>query len=435
MKFLERNILLQRMIMINSVLLLLAVSADNNFEANFQMSIAILYIVSVSIVALLMGFRQLSKYIKFIGSVLLSEMLSSFYIIICNHKYGDFNPDISLILLFNFIFQTTICNEGWSYSLLLIKHLILMYINTSAGGFFCYFLYQLLPFMLLANFFKSMLNKSSLANMYKLKAEGIRQNLHQISTSISEGLLILSTNNQILFASSNLLDMLKCDSTEILEIITQLLYITSKADSRPSTAPQHLYEDIKHCIEVHISYKNLGRTRHESKVLEWIYKKIEWNSQESVLLMANDVTDLYEMECKYKDSHFKSSLLKIVSHELRTPCNSIIFFSDKCIENTENSSPLYEYLTIVKNSSTYMLLLINDILDYTKIISGNFRINKQEFCPREIFTECVKLFEYQAKKKNLTMHLMIDQTMPDVAYSDSIRLKQILLNLLSNSVK
>lgn len=423
------------MIMINSVFLFLAAYTDNEIEDNFQISLAVFYIFSISICVILIKFRQITKYLKAIGMVVLSEILTIFYIILCNQNYEVYCPNISWIQLFNILLQMNFFKDGLSYSIIIFKHIAIAYWWNSPGGYFYFLLYHLAPFMLAATFLRSLQEKAALNDVYKLKMKTLRLNLTQISCGISEGLLVLSTNNQILFTSSILFEHLECELTEVLKILPNLLYITHNSDSKPSAKLLSLYDDIKFCIESNILYKKLGRTQHNAKVLEWIFKKIEWNSQESVLLTVNDVTELHDMECRFKDSIFKSSLLKIVSHELRTPCNSIMFFSEKSMESTDNSSPLYEYLTIVKNSSTYMLLLINDILDYTKIISGNFRINQQEFCPSELLTECTQLFEYQARKKNLSIYLVIDKTVPLVAYSDSIRLKQILLNLLSNSLK
>lgn len=435
MKFLERNNVLLKMIMINSVLLFLAGSIDNSVNTSYQILFGGFYMVSVSIVFILIGFRQIMKYIRAVGMVVLSEVLSAFYIMLCNQKYGVYSPSISMIQLFNLVFQMTFCKDGWSYCFITVKHLIVNFWWNNTGGLLCYALYQLIPFMFIASFIRSLQGRTALIDMYKLRMKNLSQNFNQMSCGIAEGMLILSTNNQIIFASSVMQEHIGCESGDIQKILSNSFYITSKSASTPLKKPFSLYEDIKYCIESNTQYKKLGRTLHNSKVLEWIYKRIEWNNQESVLLLTNEITDFHDMECRFKDCTFKSSLLKIVSHELRTPCNSIIFFSEKCMESTDNSSPLYEYLTIAKNSSTYMLLLINDLLDYTKILSGNFRINKQEFCPSELLKECMGMFEYQARKKNLNIYLTIDPTMPIVAYSDALRVKQILLNLLSNAVK
>jgi signal transduction histidine kinase len=78
---------------------------------------------------------------------------------------------------------------------------------------------------------------------------------------------------------------------------------------------------------------------------------------------------------------------------------------------------------------------VNDILDFNRLKSGNFRIIKQDFSPKALLEDSIKLFEFQAQRKNLSISLMMDPLIPSVGYSDPNRIQQILLNLLSNAVK
>ena len=125
-----------------------------------------------------------------------------------------------------------------------------------------------------------------------------------------------------------------------------------------------------------------------------------------------------------------------MSHELRTPLNAIIGFSD--IMNNEVMGPLgqdayKDYVADIHKSGTGLLKIINEILDISKIESGNRELNESEFDLDEVMQSCVELYNSRIKEKDITL---MDQTkdMPLIV-GEALSIKQVLGNVYSNAVK
>ena len=134
----------------------------------------------------------------------------------------------------------------------------------------------------------------------------------------------------------------------------------------------------------------------------------------------------------------KTSFLANMSHEIRTPMNAIIGFSK--LMSLTNSKAKHEYYTNIINDNGHLLLtLVNDIIDISMIESKQIKIKKSNFFVFPIMEELQSIFEEQkekAGKKNLKINLHIPKNIKDISmHSDQIRLKQILNNLMRNSLK
>lgn len=132
----------------------------------------------------------------------------------------------------------------------------------------------------------------------------------------------------------------------------------------------------------------------------------------------------------------KSEFLANMSHELRTPLNAIIGFSEVMISGMggELSDKHKEYANDILDSGNYLLKLINNILDLSKIEAGKTEIHPEKVSICDVFNSCMRLISERAQEKQINVEL---KTSCDglYAYADPLRLKQIILNLLSNSVK
>ena len=123
-----------------------------------------------------------------------------------------------------------------------------------------------------------------------------------------------------------------------------------------------------------------------------------------------------------------------VSHEVRTPLNVISGFVNQLLGKSHDDSTR-KSLDIIKSSSDHLVRIINDILDFSKLESGKMKLEPVNFKLREVFDEVYLLFENQAIEKGLTFDIDIDNKVPDTLVGDSVRLKQILINLLGNAIK
>jgi CheY-like chemotaxis protein len=131
----------------------------------------------------------------------------------------------------------------------------------------------------------------------------------------------------------------------------------------------------------------------------------------------------------------KSIFLANMSHEIRTPMNAILGFSELMYQNTRLSGDDKKTLTIINTAGNNLLLLINNILDISKIEAGHNNLINNDFDLKELLTEVEHTFKGLADKKDLSLDINIHKDIPPFINSDQGKLRQILTNLLSNAVK
>ncbi len=130
----------------------------------------------------------------------------------------------------------------------------------------------------------------------------------------------------------------------------------------------------------------------------------------------------------------KSEFLANMSHEIRTPMNAIIGFTELLSEQVEN--PTHKsFVKTIRSAGHNLLTLINDILDLSKIEAGKFEIEKTVCNPHDIFSELATIFALKMEEKGLEFIMEIDPAIPKSLTLDSVRLRQVLLNLIGNAVK
>jgi PAS domain S-box-containing protein len=129
----------------------------------------------------------------------------------------------------------------------------------------------------------------------------------------------------------------------------------------------------------------------------------------------------------------KSEFLSNMSHEIRTPLNAILGFVEILKKHSKEAESL-KYLGIIHKSGSSLLAIINDILDFSKIQSGKLNIDKHRFNPAEEISDVVSLFASKVHEKEICYLSLIDPKMPPLS-GDSVRIKQIVSNFLSNATK
>ena len=143
---------------------------------------------------------------------------------------------------------------------------------------------------------------------------------------------------------------------------------------------------------------------------------------------------IIEKEFAQAASKAKSEFLANMSHEIRTPLNGIIGFTN-LLMNTELAEVQKQYMETVNNSAHSLMEVVNDVLDFSKIEAGKLEIEIVKQDMAVISNQIIDLIKYQASEKDIDLYLKIDENIPKYIWTDIVRIKQILINLLSNALK
>lgn len=130
----------------------------------------------------------------------------------------------------------------------------------------------------------------------------------------------------------------------------------------------------------------------------------------------------------------KSELLANMSHELRTPMSAMLGFSEVLVADLKEPDQIETVATVLRNGE-YLLRLIDDLLDLSRIEAGRLNVEQLPCSPREIVGEVVELLDPRAREKGLILRYESEGEIPSVIHTDSTRLRQILINLVGNAIK
>lgn len=220
---------------------------------------------------------------------------------------------------------------------------------------------------------------------------------------------------------------------EDIEKFRQALKKTFTSHRRYNRASfRHLKKDGT-IIHVEVSTHDLdlnGRRVRMAAVID-VSRKVEIESKQQELM---DSLKIAKDEAEHANE-LKSSFLANMSHEIRTPLGIMIGFTDLILEPNLSVDDRNQYASVVKRNGEQLSVIINDILDLSKVEAGFLKVDLNEFSLRNLVEEVLSTFSAKAAGKGLSLEFQEDANAKDQIISDSVRLKQILLNLISNSVK
>ncbi|RXJ67627.1 hypothetical protein CRV08_09665 [Halarcobacter ebronensis] len=210
---------------------------------------------------------------------------------------------------------------------------------------------------------------------------------------------------------------------------------------RHSDMPKSIFKELWETIKSKKIWK--GQIKNRAKdgsayyVVTTIVPLLDLNDEiEEFLAIRFNVTDIVESEMKAQSADAtKSIFLANMSHEVRTPLNAIIGFSEVLSNSEKLDAKEKKQATIIQTSANSLLAIINDILDISKIESGNFEVLLDESDIYSIGEHVVELFSKKAAQKDIKLIFSIDPKIPLCIMTDSIRIRQVLSNFLSNAIK
>jgi len=241
---------------------------------------------------------------------------------------------------------------------------------------------------------------------------------------------LVEENNDIDIENFDLINSLKKKSRK--ELIHQIVQIKSEQK-----------------IEIENLYNKLGKISWEMST-PYLPDNIDERKtpfvdlHNAILIIQDDFYDIlskrdFLIEKAKESDKLKSEFLANMSHEIRTPMNAIIGFSSVLVDREDLDDEVVEYVRIINKSSHFLLALINDIIDISKIESGQFEILKIQVSLHDLLHEIKDVFEIQHKiTKSEDVKLEFDfqlNKFNEFVKTDPLRLKQILHNLITNALK
>ena len=270
--------------------------------------------------------------------------------------------------------------------------------------------------------------------------EGKERRLVALLSAMPDGVVVFSEKLAILTHNPAILEQLGVPSDDKAVSSMELLIRELKYDPEylsPDEERMVFKEDL--CVlrnQEEGAVKNFKPLLYEGKHLECRGCVTKWDESKVLVLTVRDTSNWAQLEKAAKrDSANKTALIRSVSHELRTPVNAIINLCQDLQTSTSIGERDRADVEVLANASNFLLSMINDLLDYSRILHDKFDLVRTNCDLEHLIRSCGRLIALQCRHKQVELVVRFDPLLPKLAYTDENRLKQVILNLLSNAAK
>jgi len=268
---------------------------------------------------------------------------------------------------------------------------------------------------------------------YRFLALNVEDIATDLFSNVKEGVVLLDIHSEVLQANNAALKLFNVANAAQLDIRIMNLLDTIRRKSIEGEFEYQLEEDEYKAIRVSKSpVLQSGRVIGSIIFVQDITQQKETEGE--IQQINRDLARARDEALSA--SRAKSDFLANMSHELRTPLNAIIGYSELLLEEADDrkESGSSSDLLRIKRSGEHLLSLINDILDLSKIEAGKMELACESFVPIDLIEEVIHTIEPLAKKRNNLLEVSLGSELGQL-YADRIKLRQVLINLLSNACK
>nr|MCR5304334.1 hypothetical protein [Lachnospiraceae bacterium] len=239
--------------------------------------------------------------------------------------------------------------------------------------------------------------------------------------TMDEGILVVSKNGNPQFHNPQLEHMFPevrkwSDADEVKKYVVSAVE-NSENRNLPKGGRYYRFE------------KNEMRGGRKSEVRGYIYRVLDVTETNEYNRQLSSLRDE-----ALRASHVKNIFIANISHEIRTPINSIINTNEK-LQEMEIPNTIRDYSNNIDSASRSLMLLINDILDISKLEAGKLRINREEYDPAVMLYDAVSLEAPLARGKKLPLKVTVNPELPVLLMGDDARISQCVCNILDNAIK